>query len=74
MHPGERLVGRDNLGPMTESAEERPATGVPAVDAVIASVDALVERPIEEHAEVFGAAHDRLRRALDDVESDDSVG
>ena len=40
-------------------------TGNPAVDAVIESVEDLRERPLEEHAAVFEAAHDRLRRALD---------
>ena len=36
-----------------------------AVDAVIASVESLAERPLAEHAEVFTAAQERLRRALD---------
>ncbi|CAB4755747.1 unannotated protein [freshwater metagenome] len=40
-------------------------TGVPAVDAVIASVESLAERPLGEHAEVFTTAQERLRRALD---------
>ena len=40
-------------------------TGVAAVDAVIASVDSLAERPLTEHAAVFTAAQERLRRALD---------
>lgn len=40
-------------------------TGVPAVDAVIASVESLAERPLAEHAEVFTTAQERLRRALD---------
>lgn len=40
-------------------------TGVAAVDAVIASVESLAERPLGEHAEVFTTAQERLRRALD---------
>lgn len=40
-------------------------TGVAAVDAVVASVEDLAERPLEEHTAVFTAAQDRLRRALD---------
>jgi hypothetical protein len=40
-------------------------TGVAAVDAVIASVESLAERPLAEHAEVFTTAQERLRRALD---------
>lgn len=44
---------------------ERVRTGRPDVDEVIASVEELAERPIEEHVAVFETAHDRLRRALD---------
>jgi hypothetical protein len=40
-------------------------TGVAAVDEVLASVEALDTIPVEQHAAVFGAAHDALRRALD---------
>lgn len=45
-----------------------PATGVPAVDGVLEAVAGLGERPLSEHAEIFSAAHETLRRALDDVE------
>jgi hypothetical protein len=45
--------------------QEQVRTGVTAVDAVIASVESLAERPLAEHAEVFTAAQERLRRALD---------
>lgn len=45
--------------------EGQVRTGVPAVDAVIASVESLAERPLVEHAEVFTTAQERLRRALD---------
>lgn len=50
-----------------EPGEERSTlrTGVEAVDAVVAAVDGLTGTPIDEHAQVFGAAHDALRRALD---------
>jgi hypothetical protein len=44
---------------------ERVRTGLSDVDEVIAAVEELEERPIEEHVGVFEAAHDRLRRALD---------
>lgn len=40
-------------------------TGVAAVDAVIETVESLAERPLDEHAAVFTAAQERLRRALD---------
>jgi hypothetical protein len=44
---------------------EAPTTGVAAVDAVLASVQALDDRPVAEHVSVFEQAHDQLRRALD---------
>lgn len=44
---------------------ERVRTGVEHVDEVIAAVEELEERPIEEHVGVFETAHDQLRRALD---------
>jgi len=47
------------------SAPEQVRTGVESVDAVIAAVEDLEERPIEEHVGVFETAHEQLRRALD---------
>lgn len=44
---------------------DAPGTGVPAVDDVLASVQALDDRPVAEHVAVFEQAHERLRRALD---------
>lgn len=49
----------------TVDAGESVRTGVPAVDEVISAVDALAEEQLERHVEVFGTAHDQLRRALD---------
>jgi hypothetical protein len=49
----------------TADAGESVRTGIPAVDEVVAAVDALAQEPLEHHVEVFGAAHERLRRALD---------
>lgn len=40
-------------------------TGVPAVDEVLRSLDALAERPVDEHVEIFERAHEQLRRSLD---------
>lgn len=40
-------------------------TGMAEVDAVLASLDGLADRPVAEHVAVFEQAHDRLRRALD---------
>ncbi|MGZ4454804.1 MAG: hypothetical protein ACXVWV_02360 [Nocardioides sp.] len=45
-------------------------TGVPGVDQVIEAVEALEERPIDEHVGVFETAHDQLRRALDATPAD----
>lgn len=39
-------------------------TGHEAVDEVLASLDTLRDLPIEEHVQVFDAAHEGLRRAL----------
>ena len=55
---------------LTESAApgdgwEAPATGPSVVDDVLAAVEALDGRPVEEHVAVFEQAHERLRRALD---------
>lgn len=50
----------------TVAADEAPVrTGVARVDEVLAAVEELEERPIEEHVGVFETAHDELRRALD---------
>ncbi len=40
-------------------------TGVPSVDSIMRAIEALEERPLEEHAGVFEAAHAQLRQALD---------
>jgi len=42
-------------------------TGHAEVDAVVASLRELPERPIAEHVAVFESAHDRLRAALADA-------
>lgn len=46
---------------------EPDRTGHPDVDAVLASLDDLQDRPVAEHVAVFEAAHDRLRAALADA-------
>lgn len=49
-----------------EAQESEPVrTGVEGVDAVIAAVEGLEDRPLEEHVRVFESAHEELRRALD---------
>lgn len=54
----------------SEIAAERVRTGQPSVDEVIAAVEGLEERPIEEHVGVFESAHEELRRALDHQPTD----
>ena len=56
---------------MTEAqpfaADTEPVrTGVPEVDAVLDSMAGLDETEVSGHPAVFEAAHDQLRRALDD--------
>jgi hypothetical protein len=40
-------------------------TGDSSIDAVLQSVEALGETPVDEHVAVFEQAHEQLRRALD---------
>jgi hypothetical protein len=51
---------------MSDGATEH-TTGLASVDTVVESVAALEDRPVEEHVAVFEAAHEQLRRALDDA-------
>jgi hypothetical protein len=44
--------------------QQSPATGDDRVDAVLASLSDLDDRPVGEHVSVFEDAHDRLRDAL----------
>jgi hypothetical protein len=57
---------------MTEDQELHDAepvrTGLDNVDTLIAAVEGLEERPLEEHVGVFETAHELLRRALDGKE------
>ena len=57
---------------MTEDPDlhdpEPVRTGLDDVDTVIAAVEGLEERPLEEHVGVFETAHELLRRALDGQE------
>lgn len=51
--------------------EERVRTGEERVDSVVAAIEQLRGRPVEEHVAAFEQAHDELRRALDDVPPQD---
>lgn len=55
--------------PTEQPTAESPAqpTGHPAVDAVLASLGGLGQRPVGEHVAVFESAHEALRRALNDA-------
>ena len=44
---------------------ERVRTGDDRVDSVIAAIEGLESRPVDEHVPAFEQAHDELRRALD---------
>lgn len=51
---------------MTEAPVPRPdPSGIDAVDDAVELVDSVGERPLDEHAETFAAAHAGLRAALD---------
>lgn len=64
-HDAEDGSSVSTVGPA--SAEEPgglPHTGHPEVDAALASLEGLQDKPVEEHAAVFEAAHERLRVVL----------
>ena len=48
------------------SATSPVTTGITSIDSVLDLVAGLDSRPVAEHASVFEAAHDELRRVLDD--------
>jgi hypothetical protein len=55
----------DEIEAQPPTADEPTATGVPAVDQVLADVDGLDALPLEEHLSTFERAHESLREALD---------
>ncbi|WP_193615097.1 hypothetical protein [Nocardioides lijunqiniae] len=72
------LEDHDDLGePASDPAsdpvpdEERVRTGEERVDSVVAAIEQLRDRPVDEHVAAFEQAHDELRRALDDVPPQD---
>jgi hypothetical protein len=64
-HPDEQTTDPQAVEPVATPADPDTATGQPEVDAVLASLDGLADRPVAEHVAVFEQAHERLRRALD---------
>jgi hypothetical protein len=53
-----------------EVASATTATGHPAVDEVLRSLEGLDGRPVDEHVAAFEQAHEQLRRALSDAGDD----
>jgi hypothetical protein len=64
-HPETPDAGPDDSADAGRDAATVEHTGMAEVDAVLASLDGLADRPVAEHVAVFEQAHDRLRRALD---------
>ena len=54
--------GAGDADPGTD--QDRPATGHPAVDEVLRSLEDLDGRPVDEHVAVFEQAHEALRHTL----------
>jgi hypothetical protein len=69
--PGAEEAPGDVVNDLEATVEEteRLHTGIPSVDSVVDDVANLVGRPVEEHSAVFEAAHERLRRTLDDPDA-----
>jgi hypothetical protein len=55
---------RPPAAPASPQGQQPPASGDDRVDAVLASLSDLDDRPVAEHVPVFESAHDRLRDAL----------
>lgn len=69
---GEGAVARDQgegdaLDP--DGPGQRPATGEPRVDAALARLDELAERPVTEHRAIFEDVHRRLRDVLGELDT-----
>jgi hypothetical protein len=64
--PDENVVETsDEISDDTNDETGERSTGIAEVDAVLASLDGLADKPVADHVAVFEQAHDRLRRALD---------
>jgi hypothetical protein len=62
----------DLAGPGQERADDvggrAEVTGVASVDEVIAGLDGLSGRPLDEHVAMFEEAHAKLRQVLSDLD------
>jgi hypothetical protein len=63
LHTASTDDGAEEDGHLPSS--EPLATGIPAVDEVLANVDQLDGLPLDEHLAAFERAHETLRSALD---------
>ncbi len=68
---GDDEGGKPEPAPGRHLAE---GTGHPAVDAVLASLEGLEDKPVHEHVAVFESAHEQLRRALDEAGDEPAAG
>jgi hypothetical protein len=59
----------DGMQQVAWAEEERPATGEPRVDAALARLDELADRPVTEHRAVFEDVHWRLRDVLGELDT-----
>lgn len=62
-------VGDDAGALDPDGPGERPATGEPRVDAALARLDELTDRPVTEHRAVFEDVHRRLRDVLGELDT-----
>jgi hypothetical protein len=67
--PGPEDVLADDVSG-DDGAPGPTATGHPAVDEVLRSLEGLDGRPVDEHVAAYEQAHDQLRRALSDAGDD----
>lgn len=72
----EVMVAAEPVGAteIDEPIEPMPHTGHQAVDDVLAEVDTLTERPLDEHVAVFTNAHEGLRAALNSGDTGPTEG
>jgi hypothetical protein len=55
---------------VSEHPQQSEPTGHADVDAVVASLEGLDDRPVTDHVAVFESAHDKLLSALADAGND----
>lgn len=68
--PGQAQAAHEPAAHEPAGHEPAGATGHPAVDEVLRSLEELDQRPVDEHVALFEKAHEDLRRALSDASGD----